>query len=99
TTPIKKLIASVDVFFSNSMIEAVNKILKYDYLFRSQLSCRDYLDDEVRKAIDDYNNRPHYALKGLTPNQAYSGMTFDEEAYRRRLVQARAERLRVNRLS
>jgi putative transposase len=99
TTPIRKLIARVDVSFSNSMIEAVNKILKYDYLFRSQLSCRDHLDDEVRKAIDDYNDRPHYALKGFTPNQAYSGMTFDEDAYRRRLASARAERLRVNRLS
>ena len=99
TTPIKKLIARVDVSFSNSMIEAVNKIVKYDYLFRSQLSCRDHLGDEVRKAIDDYNDRPHYAIKGLTPNQAYSGMSFDEKAYRRRLAIARAERLQVNRLS
>jgi putative transposase len=97
TTPIHKLVARVDVAFSNSMIEAVNKILKYDYLFRSQLSCRDHLDDEVRMAIGDYNDRPHYALKGLTPNQAYSGMTFDEEDYRRRLAIARSERLRVNR--
>jgi transposase InsO family protein len=43
-------------------------------------------------------DRPHYALKGLTPNQAYSGMTFNEESYRRRLAEARAERIRVNRL-
>jgi len=36
--PLKKLIAGVDVTFSNSIIE-------------------------------DYNNRPHLALWGLTPNQ------------------------------
>jgi len=30
---IKKLVALLDVLFSNSMIEAVNKKIKYDYLF------------------------------------------------------------------
>ena len=29
-----KVIALIDVMFSNSMIEAVNKRIKYDYLFR-----------------------------------------------------------------
>jgi Integrase core domain. len=99
TTPIRKLVARVDVSFSNSMIEAANKLLKYDYLFRSMLFHDEHLTDSVDKAISDYNGRPHYARKGITPNQAFTGMSFDEDSYRARLTLARAERLRVNRLS
>jgi transposase InsO family protein len=99
TTPIRKLVARVDVSFSNSMIETVNKIIKYDYLFRSPIQNRAKVASAVAKAIDDYNGRPHYVLKGLSPNDAYSRKVFDEEAYRKRLAGARSERLRINRAS
>ena len=64
-TTINKIVARVDVTFSNSMIEAVNKILKYQYLFRKPIADQEHLQDAIRSAIDDYNNRPHYALKGV----------------------------------
>ncbi len=62
--PITKFIAQVDVTFSNSMIEAVNKILKYRYLFRDPIPKYEKAEDSVRKAIEDYNQRPHGVLKG-----------------------------------
>lgn len=78
---IKKLIARVDVTFSNSMIEAVNKILKYRYLFRTSIPDLERLQDAVSSAVNDYNARPHYALRCLTPDEAYRGETFDEAGY------------------
>jgi hypothetical protein len=96
-TPIKKLIARVEVSFSNSMIEAVNKILKYRYIARTQLPDLDHLNETIAAAIEDNNDRPHYALKGLSPNQAYTGSQFDKADYRESLIEARIRRLMVNR--
>ena len=97
TVTIKKLIARVDVTFSNSMIEAVNKILKYRYLFRTSIPDLEHLQDAVSSAVNDYNARPHYALRGLTPDEAYRGETFDEAGYRLSLKLARQHRLSANR--
>jgi len=96
TVPIRKLIAKVDVTFSNSLIEAVNKILKYQYLFRNPIPDLEHLEAAVREAIDDYNRRPHAALNGLTPEQAYSGMVFDRQAYHERILEASRNRRLVN---
>ena len=66
--PLKKRITGVDVTFSNSLIEAVNKILKYRYLFRGPIPDLAHLATAVMKAIEDYNNQLHWTLWGLTPN-------------------------------
>jgi len=97
SVPVRKLIARVDVSFSNSMIEAVNKILKYRYLFRNLIPDLEHLQEAVASAVLDYNARPHYALHGLTPDEAYQGKVFDEAEYRQRLRLARAQRLLANR--
>lgn len=86
---IRKPIAKVDVSFSNSMIEAVNKIIEYRYLFRSPLPTLEKLPDVVRDSVLDYNDRPHGVLKGLSPDQIYEGQAFDRNAYRARLDQGR----------
>ena len=96
SVPVKKLIARVDVSFSNSMIEAVNKILKYQYLFRKPIPDLEHLHDTVACAVLDYNARPHYALRGLTPDEACQGKVFDEAEYRQRLQLARKQRLLAN---
>ena len=95
--PIWKFIAKVDLSFSNSMIEAVNRILKYQYIFRETIPGLEHLKSAIIKAINDYNNRPYYALFGLTPNQVYAGMLFDKAAYRERIVAAREARIEANR--
>jgi hypothetical protein len=75
----------------------VNKTLKYRYLFRGPLPDWEHLPECVNRAVLDYNDRPHYALRGLTPNKAHQGITFNEDEYREQLRLARENRLRINR--
>lgn len=55
------------------MAESVNKIIKYNYLFQKHILDQSHLVNIMRKeVITDYNNkRPHGALFGLTPLEAY----------------------------
>ena len=90
-----KLIAKKDIIFSNSMVEAVNKIMKYQYLFKRRLFNIKDLENYLPKAIDDYNNRPHSTIK-VSPNNAAKGITFNNELYREKLHVARQTRLKAN---
>ena len=96
TVSVKKIIAQHDVSFSNSMVEAVNKILKYNYLFREDIqdfeSCCKYLEN----FIPDYNERPHCSLSGLTPNEAYSGVNVDYHEVSEQVKSARIVRILTN---
>ena len=97
TVPVQKLIAQVDVTFSNSMIEAVNKIIKHRYLFRKPILDPEHLQKVMAEAVTDYNALPHYKHCGLSPNEAYDGKIFDKKAYQERLKKAHEYRLRENR--
>jgi putative transposase len=90
STPLKHLIAQVDVSFSNSIIEAANKTLKYRYIFRKNVATFDGFLTIVPESIVDYNARPHSSLSGLSPDESYAGKTFDKEAYHDHLVCAHA---------
>ena len=59
--------ALVDVLYSNSLIEAHNKILKYNYLYKMTIPDGAALQKVIPGIIDDFNNRPHISLDGLTP--------------------------------
>lgn len=75
---IKKIIAQQDIIFSNSMVEAVNKILKYRSLFLHNIPDIHALQKHLEKFIPVYNDiRPHCSLKGLTPSEVLSGMRPD----------------------
>jgi transposase InsO family protein len=70
---IHHLVAQQDVDFSNSMVEAVNKRLKYMYLYRSSLYS---LEDTllcVGDAVEDLNHKPHGSLFGFTPDAVLNG--------------------------
>jgi hypothetical protein len=90
-----KLVAKKDIIFSNSMVEAVNKVMKYQYLFKRKLSDIAELKNYLPKAIDDYNNRPHSTLK-VSPNNAALGITFNSELYQEKLKEARQNRIIAN---
>jgi len=94
--PVRKLIAGVEIRCSNSMIEAVNKIMKYQYLFRKPIPSPEHLKRWFPEMVEDFNGRPHYALSGLTPNEAYDGKVFDKEEYHRRIVEAGIARRAIN---
>ena len=75
---LNRLVAQKDIRFSNSMIEAVNKRMKYDFLFRTQLLDFEHTKRFLETAVEQYNNRPHTALFGLTPYEVFNGAIPDK---------------------
>ena len=90
-----KLIAQKDIIFSNSIVEAVNKIMKYQYIFKRDFSNFLDINNNLGSFVADYNNRPHSVLK-LSPNDVANGKTFDTEKYKEKLKQARIKRIEEN---
>lgn len=75
---IKKIIAQQDIIFSNSIIEAVNKIVKYRSLFLTDIPDIHALQKHLEIFVPVYNDkRPHVSLKGLTPSEVLSGLRPD----------------------
>jgi hypothetical protein len=94
---INKLIAQKDIVFSNSMVEAVNKQMKYAYLFTKELQdFKQTLGFLKDFAVDDYNKKPHYALFGLTPVEVFYGKLPDKQLLHKQIANARAQRLLKN---
>jgi putative transposase len=80
---ITHLIAQKDIQFSNSSIEAFNKIIKHQFLLPLKVSNGKMLRMELDKAIFIYNNiRPQFGLKGNTPEEAYQGNSISFEQYK-----------------
>ncbi len=72
---IKKLTALKDLNYSNSMVERINRTLKYRYIFPKEPRDLKHLQRIVHYFIKDYNIRkPHSKLNGLTPDEAYRGI-------------------------
>jgi len=93
---ITKLIAQRDIRFSNSPIEAINKILK-QYLRHYNPRTLPALKKVLIQFVKDYNSvRPHGTLKGLTPMEAYvhPGVKPD---FRKPVEEVRGIRLEENR--
>ena len=89
-----KSVALKDILFSNSMVDAANKLLKYRYLFPKVVQDGKQLRNVLEKSIHDFNEvRPHGKLGGLTPSEAYQGenvpISFDPEALRTRIDENR----------
>jgi transposase InsO family protein len=69
---ITKLIALKDIAFSNSPIEAVNKIMKR-YIRKQEPQNVDQLQNGLIDHVFDYTStRPHGSLDGYTPLEIYS---------------------------
>ena len=96
--PVDHKKALVDVQYSNSLIEAHNKIIKYNYLYRMDIRNGDHLQKALAQIIDDFNARPHISLGGLTPNEAEQGLCLDRPLLSRNIRQATLERRNYNRL-
>jgi putative transposase len=77
--PIRQHTALVDVHYSNSLIEAHNKLIKYNYLYRMDITDGSRLEKVFLKIVKDFNNRPHISLNGLTPNEAEQNLSIDRE--------------------
>jgi putative transposase len=96
--PIDKLIALKDIDKSNALIESVNRIIKYDYLYHRAIQNQEQLIALMQNVIiPDYNEkRPHGSLKGLTPFEAYSQKRLNYKKIRDKMLQAHKDRICYN---
>lgn len=96
--PVEKVIALKDILKSNALVEAINKTLKYNYLFPRNLMNQKELINAMKKyVIPDYNNlRPHGSLNGLTPQEAYGNVTVDFKGIRLKMERAHCDRINYN---
>ena len=94
---LQKLIAGKDIHFSNSMIEAQNKLIKYHYLFKHQFQNLDELTKLLDWIFKDYNHRrPHHSLGGLTPAEALNGTIPHKNEWKQQSKDARESRILEN---
>jgi len=93
---INQLIAQKDIIQSNSMIESVNKHIKYYYLFKRDLKDLNDTFRYLSNSVDDYNDKPHGKLYGLTPNEMLNGNDPAKDNYQNDIAEARKKRLLQN---
>jgi transposase InsO family protein len=96
---LERVLAQVDVAYSNSMIEAFWRSLKHQWLYLNSLDSIERLRALVRFFVEEHNTQmPHSAFAGQTPDEMYFGTAVDLPA---QLATARskaqAERLAANR--
>lgn len=93
-------VALADVHYSNSLVEAAFKTIKYNYLYRMELSDFGALNRAMDFIVKDFNNRPHISLGGLTPNEAAQQRIIDNEQHslhKRVATEARKQYNKTNR--
>ena len=82
TIPIEHIIAQKDVAFSNSMVEALNKIIKHQFLFPKVIDNRTQLEKKLAECVPVYNTiRPQMSLGGNTPQETFKGLSIDFSRY------------------
>ena len=96
---LNRILAQVEVTYSNSMIEAFWRSLKHQWLYLNTLDTIDRLRVLVAFFVEAHNSQmPHSAFRGQTPDEMYFGAAAnlsDELAAAR--TKARASRLDANR--
>ncbi len=69
---IKRVLAQVDVTYSNSMIESWWRSIKHQWLFLHALDTVETVRKLVAFYVAQHNTHvPHYAFKGQTPDEMY----------------------------
>jgi len=76
---IKRVLAQVDVRFSNSMIEAWWRQLSHNWLYLNSLDTFATVEQLIRFYVNEHNSTlPHSAFKGQTPKSNYCEMYFQK---------------------
>ena len=71
---LRRVLAMVDVAFSNSLIEAWWRSLKHNWLFLQQLDSVAAVRRHVAFYVEEHNTSiPHSAFQGQTPDEMYFG--------------------------
>jgi putative transposase len=75
---IKRVLAQVEVVFSNSMIESWWRHLKHQWLYLNTLDTLETVRKLIAFYVEQHNTViPHSAFKGQTPNEMYFGTGTD----------------------
>jgi putative transposase len=73
--PLRRVLAQVEVSFSNSMIEAWWRSLKHGWLYLHQLDAFAALEKLIAFYVEQHNTVvPHAAFAGQTPDEMYFGV-------------------------
>ena len=97
---IRRLLAKVDIDFSNSLVEAFWRSAKHQWLYLNELRTPGDVERLLGFFVDEHNSVPHSAFKGATPNEMYAGTAAELEASLAKLrLGAKARRLEVNRVA
>ncbi|MDB9835689.1 DDE-type integrase/transposase/recombinase [Flavobacteriaceae bacterium] len=95
--PIEHLIAQKDVVFSNSMVEALNKVIKHQFLYPRNIANSKQLDHILEQTVLQYNKeRPQMGLGGNTPEETFNGIAIDHSQYTQNFKEQKAVRRRLN---
>jgi putative transposase len=97
---LRRVLAQVEVDFSNSMIEAFWRSMKHNWLFLNQLDTPAVVERLVAFYVTEHNSvMPHAAFDGQTPDEVYFG-TGDQVAAQlaQRRTAATQARLAANRM-
>ncbi|HEY2721858.1 MAG TPA: hypothetical protein VGI82_09035 [Chitinophagaceae bacterium] len=73
-----------------AFLDAINMIIYRILHFFVSLHCK-------AEAMDDYNNRPHDVLSGLSPLEVLNGKIMDKNSLHSKMLLAKAERIKENR--
>lgn len=96
--PIKHIVAQKDVVYSNSMIEAINKIIKHQFLHPKEITNGNQLTNIMTYTILIYNTiRPQMSLGGNTPKETQDGLSIDLSRYTHNFKEQKQLRLTQNR--
>ncbi len=93
---IKRILAQVDVVFSNSMIEAWWRMIKHQWLYLNELDSGETVRKLVAFYVEQHNTHvPHSAFRGWqTPDEMYfsKGAEVPEQLQAARIVARQARR-------
>ncbi|EQA64283.1 hypothetical protein LEP1GSC062_2009 [Leptospira alexanderi serovar Manhao 3 str. L 60] len=78
------------------MIEAVNKKMKYEFLFPKNPVSFEEVIDTLKAAVPEYNSRPSGVLFGFSPDQVLNGAIPDKHRFVENIKEAAAKRPKVN---
>ena len=96
--PVVRQVAGVDIRFSYSLVESVNKVVKYQSLYLHDIANVTKLREHLKEWIPVYNNeRPHSSLAPLTPTEVHEGQIPDTSVFREQIKDGRRERIEANR--
>jgi hypothetical protein len=96
---LSRVLAQVEITFSNSMIEAFWRSLKHSWLYLHSLDSIAALHRLIEFYVKAHNEvMPHSAFEGQTPNEMFFGTGYEvgEELANARKI-ARAKRMKENR--